>query len=101
KQYSRSWISLMPTNLYGPNDNFNVETGHVIPALINKFETAKRLKNPFVKLWGSGNALREFMYVDDLAAAVMFCMNKFDSSQHINIGTGKEISIKNLATLIA
>lgn len=101
KQYSRSWISLMPTNLYGPNDNFNVETGHVIPALINKIETAMRLKKTFVKLWGSGNALREFMHVDDLASAVIFCMNNFDSGQHINIGTGEEISIKNLATLIA
>ena len=101
KQYSHSWISLMPTNLYGPNDNFNIETGHVIPALINKFENAKRINNPKVKLWGTGNALREFMHVDDLASAVIFCLEKFDSDNHINVGTGEEISIKELANLIA
>lgn len=101
KQYSYSWISLMPTNLYGPNDNFNIETGHVIPALINKFENAKRINNPKVKLWGTGNALREFMHVDDLASAVIFCLEKFDSDIHINVGTGEEISIKELANLIA
>ena len=101
KQYSHSWISLMPTNLYGPNDNFNIETGHVIPALINKFENAKRINNPKVKLWGTGNALREFMHVDDLASAVIFCLEKFDSDNHINVGTGEETSIKELANLIA
>ena len=101
KQYSHSWISLMPTNLYGPNDNFNIDTGHVIPALINKFENAKRINNPKVKLWGTGNALREFMHVDDLASAVIFCLEKFDSDNHINVGTGEEISIKELANLIA
>ena len=101
KQYSHSWVSLMPTNLYGPNDNFNIETGHVIPALINKFENAKRINNPKVKLWGTGNALREFMHVDDLASAVIFCLEKFDSDIHINVGTGEEISIKELANLIA
>lgn len=101
KQYSHSWISLMPTNLYGPNDNFNIETGHVIPALINKFENAKKINNPKVKLWGTGNALREFMHVDDLASAVIFCLEKFDSDNHINVGTGEETSIKELANLIA
>ena len=101
KQYKRSWISLMPTNLYGPKDNFNVETGHVIPALINKFENAKRNNLKSVKLWGSGSALREFMYVDDLADAVLFCLDNYNEDLHINVGTGEEISIRNLAHLVS
>ena len=101
KQFKRSWISLMPTNLYGPKDNFNVETGHVIPALINKFENAKRNNLKSVKLWGSGSALREFMYVDDLADAVLFCLDNYNEDSHLNVGTGEEISIRNLAQLVS
>ena len=101
KQYGYSWISIMPTNLYGPNDNFDLEAGHVLPALIGKFIEAKKSGTSEVSLWGSGRALREFLYVDDLAKAIMVCLEKYDNSRQINIGSGVEITIKDLATKIA
>jgi GDP-L-fucose synthase len=101
KEYGYSWISVMPTNLYGPNDNFDLENSHVLPALIRKFVEAKRNNSSEVVLWGSGTPLREFLHVDDLAKAVLVCIEKYDDSQQINIGSGDEISIKNLGQKIA
>jgi len=101
KEYGHSWISAMPTNLYGPNDNFNLENSHVLPALIRKFVEAKRNNSAEVVLWGSGTPLREFLHVDDLAKAVLVCIEKYDSSTQINIGSGLEITIKDLAARIA
>jgi len=101
KEYGYSWISVMPTNLYGPNDNFDLENSHVLPALIRKFVEAKRNNSPEVVLWGSGTPLREFLHVDDLAKATLVCLEKYDDSQQINIGSGDEISIKDLAVKIA
>jgi GDP-L-fucose synthase len=101
KEYGYSWISVMPTNLYGPNDNFDLENSHVLPALIRKFVEAKRNNSPEVVLWGSGTPLREFLHVDDLAKAILVCLVKYDDSQQINIGSGDEISIKDLAVKIA
>ena len=101
KQYNYSWISIMPTTLYGPNDRFDLETGHVLPVLIRKFVDAKRNKLQEVVLWGTGKPLREFLHVDDLASAVLTCLEKYDEPQHINIGSGMEISIKDLAEKIA
>jgi len=100
-QYDTNFISVMPTNLYGPNDNYNKATSHVLPALIRRFHEAKLTKQPSVTCWGDGSALREFLYVDDLADLCVFLMNNYSSSQTINAGTGKEISIKDLATLVA
>jgi GDP-L-fucose synthase len=99
-QYGCNFISVMPTNLYGPNDNFDLKTSHVLPALIRKFHEAKINNNPIVEIWGSGTPLREFMHVDDLADAIHFLMNKYDEPGFINIGVGEDISIKNLALLI-
>ena len=101
KEYGHSWISVMPTNLYGPNDNFDLENSHVLPALIRKFVEAKRNNSPKVVLWGSGTPLREFLHVDDLAKAILVCLEKYDDSQQINIGSRDEISIKDLAVKIA
>jgi GDP-L-fucose synthase len=101
KQYGYSWISIMPTNLYGPNDNFDLETSHVLPALIRKFVDAKKSGSLEVSLWGSGKSLREFLHVDDLVKAIMVCLEKYDDSKQINIGSGVEITVKNLATKIA
>jgi GDP-L-fucose synthase len=101
KEYGYSWISVMPTNLYGPNDNFDLENSHVLPALIRKFVEAKRNNSPEVVLWGSGTPLREFLHVDDLAKAILVCLEKYDDSQQINIGSGDEISIKDLGQKIA
>jgi len=101
KEYGHSWISVMPTNLYGPNDNFDLENSHVLPALIRKFVEAKRNNSPEVVLWGSGTPLREFLHVDDLAKAILVCLEKYDDSQQINIGSGDEISIKDLGQKIA
>jgi len=101
KEYGHAWISVMPTNLYGPNDNFDLENSHVLPALIRKFVEAKRNNSPEVVLWGSGTPLREFLHVDDLAKAILICLEKYDNSQHINIGSGDEISIKDLGQKIA
>ena len=101
KEYGHTWISIMPTNLYGPNDNFDLENSHVLPALIRKFVEAKKNNSPEVVLWGSGTPLREFLHVDDLAKAVLICIEKYDDSQQINIGSGDEISIKDLGEKIA
>ena len=101
KEYGYSWISVMPTNLYGPNDSFDLENSHVLPALIRKFVEAKRNNSPEVVLWGSGTPLREFLHVDDLAKAILVCLEKYDDSQQINIGSGDEISIRDLGQKIA
>lgn len=100
KQYGTNFISVMPTNLYGPGDNFDLKSSHVLPALIRKFHEAKVNNEPTVTVWGTGKAMREFLYVDDLADAVVFLMNNYDSSEIINIGVGKDISIKELAEII-
>ena len=97
KQYGFNAISLMPTNLYGPNDNYDLDSSHVLPAMIRKFHEAKDK----VTLWGDGSAMREFLYVDDLAEAAFKCMVNYDSGEIINVGTGKDITIKELATTIA
>ena len=100
KQYGTNFISAMPTNLYGPRDNFNLKTSHVLPALIRKIHEAKVNQNPSVELWGTGAAKREFLYITDLAEACIFLLENYSSSDLINIGVGKDISIKELATLI-
>ena len=97
KQYGFNAISLMPTNLYGPNDNYDLDSSHVLPAMIRKFHEAKDK----VTLWGDGSAMREFLYVDDLAEAAFKCMVNYDSEEIIIVGTGKDITIKELATTIA
>ena len=96
-QYGHKWITLMPTNVYGPNDNFNLENSHVFPALIRKFIDAQRSNQKSVTLWGTGSPKREFLHVDDLAKAILVCLEKYDSDQHINIGSGEDLSIKELA----
>jgi len=101
KEYELPWISLMPTNLYGPGDNFNLEDSHVLPALIRRFVEAEGSGASIVTLWGSGSPLREFLHVDDLASAVVLTSEKYDDSMHLNVGTGHDISIKELALLIA
>ena len=101
RQYGTRYISLMPTNLYGPHDNFDLETSHVLPALIRKFYEAVQKGLDEVEIWGTGTPRREFLYVDDLADAALFLMNNYDDSGIINVGTGKEIPIKDLAGLIA
>lgn len=99
-QYGCDFISLMPTNLYGPNDNYDLKTSHVLPALIRKFHEAKMQGAAEVVLWGTGKPLREFMHVDDLADATLFLTEHYSDSKHINVGTGEEITIGDLATLI-
>jgi GDP-L-fucose synthase len=101
QQYGFNAISLMPTNLYGPNDNFDLETSHVLPALIRKFHEAKESNSPYVECWGDGSAMREFLHVDDLAEACYRCMISYDSSEIINIGTGQDLTIKDLTELIS
>jgi GDP-L-fucose synthase len=101
KQFAHKWISVMPTNLYGPNDNFDLENGHVFPTLIRKFVEGQRNNSKKVTLWGSGNPRRELLHVDDLAKAILLCLEKYDSDQHINIGTGEDLDIKELAFKIA
>jgi GDP-L-fucose synthase len=101
KEYGYKWISVMPTNLYGPNDNFDLETSHVLPALIRKFIEAKQNNKGEVTVWGSGTPLREFLHTDDFAKAVLLCMEKYDDAQQINVGSGVEISILDLAHKIA
>ncbi|PSL06609.1 GDP-L-fucose synthase family protein [Cecembia rubra] len=100
KQYGLDYISLMPTNLYGPYDNFDLQSSHVLPAMIRKFHEAKEKKNITVELWGSGNPMREFLHVDDLAEAVIFSMENELKESLYNVGTGTDISIKELAKLI-
>jgi GDP-L-fucose synthase len=101
KQHSRHWISLMPTNMYGPRDNYDLETGHVFPALINRYVTARRNGVSEVTLWGTGSAMREFMHSSDLASAVLLASEKYDSDLHLNIGTGVDLTIKDLALRIS
>ncbi len=100
RQYGCDFISGMPTNLYGPNDNYDLNHSHVIPALIRKFHEAKINNSPTVEVWGSGKPLREFMHVDDLADASLFVMNNYSEQEFINIGTGEEISIEGLARMV-
>lgn len=100
KQYGTHFISVMPTNLYGPNDNFDLETSHVLPALLRKFHGAKKRNEPSVTVWGTGSALREFLHVDDLASACLFLMNAYDGTDIVNIGTGEDLSIKELTESI-
>mgnify|MGYP000528218828 FL=1 len=97
RQYGDNFISCMPTNLYGPNDNFDLKNSHVLPALIRKFHEAKVNGSEVVEVWGTGTPLREFIYVDDMAAACVFLMENYDGEQHVNIGTGEEVSIRQLA----
>ncbi|KAF9621926.1 hypothetical protein IFM89_029146 [Coptis chinensis] len=99
-QYNWDAISGMPTNLYGPNDNFHPENSHVLPALMRRFHEAKVGNAKEVVVWGSGSPLREFLHVDDLADAVVFLMDKYSGLEHVNIGSGKEVSIKELAELV-
>lgn len=99
-QYGCNFISVMPTNLYGPNDNFDLETSHVMPALIRKFHEAKLNHSAFVELWGTGSPKREFMHVDDMAAACVFLFENYNDKQFVNIGWGEDLSIFDLATLI-
>jgi len=101
QQYDDDFVSAMPSNLYGPEDNYNLATSHVMPALIRKIDNAKRLSSPEVEIWGSGTPLREFLHVDDLADACIFVLKRYSDPVHINIGSGKEISILELAKLIA
>ncbi|MBW1981978.1 MAG: GDP-L-fucose synthase [Deltaproteobacteria bacterium] len=101
RQYGTNYIVAMPTNLYGPNDNFDLQTSHVLPALIRKFHEAKVSGKHEVVIWGSGMQRREFLYVDDLADGCVFLMNEYNDSEIINIGTGSDVSIRELAELIA
>lgn len=100
KQYNCAFISAMPTNLYGPNDNYDLNNSHVLPALIRKFHEAKIQNLPNVTVWGTGSPLREFLHVDDLAEACLFLMEKYEGDEWLNIGVGHDISIKDLALLV-
>lgn len=100
RQYGDPFISCMPTNIYGENDNFDLQGSHVIPAMIRKFHSAKMEGADSVTLWGTGSPLREFLYVDDLADACVFLMENYDEDEHINVGSGEEVSIKELAEMI-
>ncbi|MED0656401.1 GDP-L-fucose synthase [Anoxybacillus ayderensis] len=100
RQYGTKYISVMPTNLYGPNDNFDLHTSHVLPALIRKFHEAKENNAPYVEVWGTGTPRREFLYSDDLADACVFLMKNYEDNEIINIGVGEDISIKELAEKI-
>jgi GDP-L-fucose synthase len=99
-QYGCNFISAMPTNLYGPNDNYNLETSHVIPALLRKFHAALRTKTDKVVVWGTGTPLREFMHVDDLADACLILMERFNEPGFVNVGTGVELTIRELAEMV-
>lgn len=100
RQYGAKFISVMPTNLYGPNDNFDLESSHVLPALLRKFHDAKTENKNEVVMWGTGSPMREFLHVDDLADACVYLMNTYDDSEIVNIGTGEDIGIKELAEMI-
>jgi GDP-L-fucose synthase len=100
-EYGRRWISAMPTNLYGPGDNFDLQTSHVLPALIRRFHEAKETGAPSVTLWGTGSARREFLHVDDLAAACLRLLDVYDEAEHVNVGGGEDVTIAELASLIA
>ena len=100
KQYNDNFISAMPTNLYGINDNFDLQNGHVLPSLLRKFHVAKINNFSKVELWGTGSPKREFLFVDDLAEALIFLMNNYNDEQHVNIGTGGDVTIKKLAHIV-
>ena len=100
RQYGCNFISAMPTNLYGPNDNYDLNNSHVLPALLRKFHTAKLNGEKEVTVWGSGNPMREFLYVDDLADACLFLMREYNGEEWMNVGTGKDLTIKELAQII-
>lgn len=100
EQYGTNYISLMPTNLYGPGDNFDLETSHVLPALLRKFHDAKVQKNPTVEIWGTGAPKREFLHVEDLADASIFLIKNYDETDIVNVGTGEDVAIKELANII-
>ena len=100
RQYGDNFISCMPTNLYGPNDNYDLKNSHVLPALIRKFHEAKVNNSETVEIWGTGTPLREFLYVDDMADACVFLMENYDGEEHVNIGTGEEVTIKELAETV-
>ena len=101
RQFGRDWISAMPTNLYGPGDNYDLESSHVLPALLRKFHEAKVSGAKSVTVWGSGNPLREFMHCDDLADALIFLLKHYSDDEHINVGSGAEVTIRELAQTIA
>ena len=100
RQYNCNFISVMPTNLYGPNDNYSLQNSHVLPALLRKFYTAIKEQHPSVEIWGSGSPMREFLHVDDLADACFFLMQSYNEEGFINIGTGVDITIRDLALLV-
>jgi len=100
-QYGRDWISAMPTNLYGPGDNYDLDSSHVLPALLRKFHEAKRDGAKSVTVWGSGTPLREFMHCDDLADALVFLLKEYSGYEHVNVGSGVEVTIRELAETIA
>ena len=100
RQYGFDAISAMPTNLYGPNDNFDLQSSHVLPALIRKFHEAKLAGAPFVEIWGTGKPLREFLHVDDCASAVVHLMERYGGEEHVNVGTGEDLSIGDLAAMV-
>jgi len=100
RQYGRNYISAMPTNLYGPNDNYDLNNSHVLPALIRKFHTAKVTGAPSVEVWGTGSPMREFLHVDDLADACFFLLQNYNDELFVNIGTGEDLTIKALAEMI-
>ena len=100
RQYGDNFISAMPTNLYGPNDNFDLTSSHVLPALIRKFHDAKLSGTREVEIWGTGAPCREFLHVDDLASACVFLMDRYDGEEHINVGTGTDLSIRALAEMV-
>lgn len=100
RQYGCDFISVMPTNLYGPNDNYNLNNSHVLPALIRKFHEAKESNAPTVEMWGTGSPLREFLHADDMADACVFLMQNYNGQKHVNIGVGVDLSIKDLALMV-
>jgi GDP-L-fucose synthase len=101
KQFGHDWISAMPTNLYGPGDNYHPENSHVLPALLRKFHEAKKVGAQSVTIWGTGTPLREFMHSDDLADALIFIMSNYSDVEHINVGSGDEVSIRVLAEIVS
>jgi len=100
RQYGCDFISAMPTNLYGPGDNFDLNSSHVLPALIRKFHEARSMESPEVEVWGTGSPMREFLHVDDLADACVFLMEHYSDDEHINVGTGMDLSIRDLAEMV-
>jgi len=100
KQYDTDYISVMPTNLYGPNDNYHPQNSHVLPAMLRRFHEAKLNNQTSVTIWGTGRPLREFLYVDDLADACVYLMNTYSGNETVNIGTGKEVTIGELAAIV-